>query len=128
MPRQRREKLIAKAQEALSPVIERAIEEELKNQERIPGRVVNGQKTPFTDADLVAIHGITTFIPEETVMVSCNGVRYQLFADREMTVPKNIYNQYTEYRRRKRQSVRNLAALGIESLGAGGLSPDINNP
>mgnify|MGYP001593747925 CR=1 FL=1 len=122
MARPKKETLRKRVQEALDPIIEQAVREETENSERMPGRVVHGIKTAFTDADLVRIHGVVTFIPEETVPVSCNGVQYQLFADREMTVPKNIYNQYIEYRKRKRQPFRSLAGLNIQNLGAGPLT------
>ncbi len=123
MPRGRPVK--EKARELVQKLVDEVTDEVESEGERIPGKVVRGHKTVTTDADLVKAHGVVTFTPEETIPITVNGVRYQCFADYEMTVPKNIKQIYDEHRKRQRNIGAGLVALGIKKEGEGGLPPNL---
>lgn len=123
MPRGRPAKeLVRKAVEEVVEQVTREVEAE---GERVPGKIVRGAKTAWTDADLVKAHGLTTFTPEETIPVTINGVGYQLIADYEITVPRIVKQIYDEHRKRARSIGAGLAALGITKEGEGGLPPNL---
>ncbi len=114
-----------KARELVQKLVDEVTDEVESEGERVPGKVVRGNKTSWTDADLVKVHGLATFTPEETIPVTINGVRYQLFDGYEMTVPKIVKQIYDEHRKRQRNIGAGLAALGIKKEGEGGLPPNL---
>ena len=114
-----------KARELVQKLVDEVTDEVEAEGERVPGKIVRGAKTAWTDADLVKAHGLATFTPEETIPVTINGVRYQLLADWEMTVPKIVKQIYDEHRRKARQVGAGLVALGIKKEGEGGLPPNL---
>lgn len=93
------------------------------DQGRVPGKVVDGTKTPWQRSDVEkAFPEKVRFVPDETIPVTYNGVRYQLIADVECLVPSCIKAIYDDYKRRKRAVGKSLASLGIDTMaGAGAL-------
>jgi len=90
--------------DSLKEQIEQAVTEvEESRKVRTPGRVINGQKVTWTFRDMEQFKKVT-FIPEETVPVTFNGLTYNLIADYEVTVPEPIFNIYREYRRKSRRT------------------------
>ena len=124
MARKTAQVIRTEAKEVVEELLDAVVKEreEIEGQ-RIPGRVIRGAKTPWTRRDVDNVFPPVTFIPEETIPVTYNGVRYQLFSDVEMTVPSIIRDIYVEHRRRARQSVtQSLASIGVDILGQGGLT------
>lgn len=85
--------------------------------ERRPGKIVKGRKIAHTRADIDNIYPKVTFIPEENIPVTIQGVTYWLFADQEVTVPSEVKNIYDRHRAAMRRYGRN-------SIGVGGLEPE----
>lgn len=86
-----------------------------------PGTIRAGQKVSFTYAGLCKQFPIVTFTPEETILLTFQGVPFQAYAGIECHVPqcfKEIYDRH----RRPANVGRELANLGIKvDAGAGGL-------
>ena len=72
----------------------------------------SGEKVPWTYRDLEAEFPMVTFIPEENTPVIWNSLKYDLFTDREITVPKPIYDLYMNKRRSERQQSRGTFVPG----------------
>jgi hypothetical protein len=127
MPKTKRQKK-EELKEAVSALVLDATMEvvEEEDTERRPGKVIRGVKTPWTKKDVEAIFPPVTFIPDENIPVTYNGVRYQLFADIETTVPsiiKQIYDDYKAAKRRQGKGV--MTSTGFAPvLGQGGLPPE----
>ena len=94
--------------------------------ERVPGKVVNGQKTIYTENDLIKMFPIVTFTPEETVPLIFNGVRYQAMNGVEMHVPQCIKEIYDRHKRelRKRPELPEEGYVNEVALGVGALEPE----
>ena len=103
-------------------------DERIQNEsgDRQPGRIVDGQKTIYTYADLVHMFPLVKFTPEETIPLSFNGVRVQAFNGIEMTVPQCYKDIYDQHKRELRKSPR-LPVEGYVNeiaLGVGALEPE----
>ena len=114
---------------AVAKVFEEVLAEEQVPAGRKPGQEIHGTKTPWTDADLVRIHGICEFTPEETTPVTVNGVRYQLVSGVSMVVPKIVRDVYTQSRRERAAAGKSLPKESgfttVVDLGVGALGPEI---
>lgn len=87
--------------------------------ERVPGKKVKGQKTPWTYKDMCERFEIVAFIPDETIPLNWNGVKVQAFSGIEMHVPKPFYELYNSHKAALRPQ---KAPPGIVvELGAGAL-------
>ena len=124
MPLGRPRKHIEAAKIAIAKVAEDAIAQAEAKEERLPGKLVNGQKTPWTYKDQERVYGICTFTPEETIPVTISGVTVQLIADVQITCPCCFRDIYLEHRRKMRQTGRSLAAMGVQVLGQGPLTEE----
>lgn len=125
MPKYGKRQTRQEAKAVLHELVETVVQEqEAIGEERIPGQVVRGLKTPWTVRDIEARFPIVSFLPEETATITYNGVRYQFLADKEMHVPSIIRDTYLDSRRRTRAVGKELRALGIQvEAGVGGLPP-----
>lgn len=95
--------------------------------ERIPGKKVAGTKTMWTKKDIADRWPVVTFVPEETVKVTFQGVIYQLLAGAENHVPQVIRDQYYMCKRQERMAGKSLPETGYVTtidLGAGALPPE----
>lgn len=93
---------------------------------RVPGKVVKGQKTIWTYGDMVERFPIVSFVPDETIPLTWNGVKVQAYSGIEMHVPKPFYDIYRQHKSEQMKSAKSLPDLGFESivqLGAGALPP-----
>jgi len=112
--------------ELLSELTKETQEEVKQVQEgRVPGRVVGGQKTTWTYKDLERHFRITSFVPEETIPITINGVRVQLLEGIEITCPECYHQVYQQHRAgmRQRPSLPDLGFINEVLIGAGGLPP-----
>ena len=100
------DKLKEKVKGVLAEVIDEAVEEEVA--ERRPGMKIRGQKIPWSRRDVEEAFPPVTFIPDETIRVTWNGIVYQLIADQEVTVPSCIKTVYDDSKLRRRQSARGV--------------------
>lgn len=96
-----------------------------------PGTVVDSgkpsaRKIPWTLKDMEK-YPKRVFTPEETVPVTVHGLKYQLIADQEITVPSIVYDIYMEHRKSMRDQ-RNIIYTPMgpvsKSPGAGALEPE----
>jgi len=96
--------------------------------ERMPGRVVRGNKTPWTHDDLVKVFGVCEFTPDETMHWTTHGVVYQLFAGVSMAVPQCVKIEYDRRRRTIMEDTHSIPRDSgfetIEELGVGALPPE----
>lgn len=92
--------------------------------ERIPGRTVRGIKTAWSYSDMVKRFPISSFVPEETIPLTWNGVTVQAYSGIEMHAPKPFYDLYREHRKRLGEGSKNLPDGFIIDLGAGALPPE----
>jgi len=119
--------------EELQKVVEEVIDEADSELDEIvfpkgaqPGDVINGFKVGWTESELNKRFPIVKFIPEETIPITWNGIRYQCFAQVEMHVPEPVKEIYDRHRREQARATVNLEADGfvpIINLGAGALEP-----
>lgn len=95
---------------------------------RTPGATVEGSKIPFTEKDLIDIHGLYTFIPDDTRPITIQGVRVQLLKGYEITTAKCFYNYYQQCKREEDAAAYSLPKdTGFETLinvGGGALEPE----
>ncbi len=120
------------APEEVAGILETAIEESIpRAQERLdksalPGQTVNGLKKPWTFEAIKKIFPIVSFIPEETICLTWNGVRQQCYSGVEMHTPKCFYDIYLRYRSETRKAAGALPRdMGFEvtiGIGAGALN------
>ncbi len=89
--------------------------------ERIPGKLVHGQKTIWTYKDCLDRYEVVSFIPEETIPLNFNGVKVQAFSGIEMHVPKCFKKVYDDHRKALRPESP-PPGVTVE-LGAGPLPP-----
>jgi len=102
--------------------LETKVEETPKG--RVPGLTVGGTKTTYTYQDLVNIFPIVSFIPEETVPLTYQGVRVQAYYGVEMHVPKCFKDVYDHSRFEQRQRTKTVQEAGLLDLGVGDLPPE----
>ena len=94
---------------------------------RMPGKVVGGTKTTWTYQDLVKMFPIVTFLPDETILLTFNGVSVQAIANLEMHVPKCFLDIFQRHKRELQSSGKALPERGYISeigLGLGALPPE----
>lgn len=90
------------------------------NGPRLPGKKVSGMKTAWTYRDMLERFQIISFIPDETLPLTWNGIKVQAIAGIEMHVPKPFFDIYTRHKLALRPRP---APPGIEvDLGAGALT------
>lgn len=113
------EQLKREAVEAVSELLQVAVEQgQADSGERQPGMTIRraggiAAKVPWTRADVEKRFPKVTFMPEETIPVTWNGVSYQLREGEEITVPSVIKTTYDNHRKRVRAIGRGLAAAGV---------------
>ena len=92
-------------------------------EERVPGKVVHGQKTPWTLKDIEKIFPVCEFTPDTTVNITWNGVSKQLIAGVSQLMPTCFRDLYLETKRRERSRREiNVSTGKIDiDLGAGSL-------
>lgn len=98
---------------------------------RVPGKVVHGQKTPWTMKDIEEARAdngdlmfpVCEFTPDDTVKITWNGVMVQFIAGVSQLMPTCFRDQYLETKRRTRASKPIVVSTGkIDvDLGAGSL-------
>ena len=116
---------IEEAQEVLDRAVREA-ESKPSPSDRTPGLIINGMKVPYTRHDLDRIYGIVEFTPDDTIPVTVQGIRYQLFAGVTMSAPKIIQKTYEDYKRQLRKGSDALRNLGVSvDAGAGPLPPEV---
>ena len=98
------------AREALEIAFNEA-EEEFYG-DKPPGTIVdlhkpNARKIPYTRAWLEKNYPMVSFIPDETVPVNWNGIKYQLISGEEINVPLPIKGIYDDTRRLQSRMGRN---------------------
>lgn len=100
-------------------------QEDQDTEGRVPGRIMEGKKTSFTHNDLVKMFGMVKFVPEETILITFQGVPYQLYGGYTMQVPGCIETAYRNHKKELRDSADNaeLRSKGvIVELNAGALA------
>ena len=112
--------------EAISAGIEKVLEEPVIP--RVPGAVIGATKVPYSRRDIERVYQpMVTFIPEENIPVTVQGVQYDLYADREITVPyivKNIYEEHKKAERARGRGVTLSSGEYVPVTGVGGLPPE----
>ncbi len=121
MPRKKKEQILEETREAVKQLVEDVVEETTSG--RVPGKVVKGLKTPWMAKDIEKVFPLCEFTPEETIPVTYNGVKYQLFAGVSMATPTIIRDIYLEHRRKMRRIGAELVGRGIE-VAAGALNKE----
>ena len=92
------------------------------------GTIIGDRKIPYTRKDLDEIYGTTEFIPDETIPITLQGIRFQMVAGRETCVPKEVKAIWD---RRKRMLANPSTTLGdrgyatVVEHGAGALPPEV---
>lgn len=85
-----------------------------------PGMIVRHgkgkRKIPYTMKDLRELFPMVTFIPEENVPVTYNGITVYLQADQEVTIPSCFKTVYDDHRRLDRLAARHPLRTGIGAL------------
>lgn len=90
---------------------------------RVPGLTRGSTKINYTYQDLCGMFPFATFTPEETILLTFQGVPVQARANIEMHVPECFKNVYDQHRRELRANTSELRGLGINvDLGAGSLT------
>jgi len=124
MPKGRRR--IQKATEAVADLLDAEVQklEEEEEGDRVPGKVVHGAKTAWTEQDLLKEYGGQEFVPDVTIPVTISGVRFQLLQGVSMYVPKEVIRVFEETKQRTRDAGKRLIPDGYAiEPEAGGLSP-----
>lgn len=117
------------AEEAQEIVAELEKEVEAKVQEfkgkRIPGTIVGGTKVAYNYSDLVAMFPIVSFIPQETIPLTFQGVQVYAISSVEMHVPKCFKDIYDRHVREKSRpnKLPEMGYFNTIELGAGALPP-----
>ena len=94
--------------------------------DRTPGLIINGMKVPYTRHDLDRIYGIVEFTPDDTIPVTVQGIKYQLYAGVTMSAPKIIQKTYEDYKRQLRKGMDAVRALCVSvDAGAGPLPSEV---
>lgn len=114
---------------AMEEVAEEVIEEVASEsmQDKPPGTIVDrgkpsARKVPWTRGYLKTAFPQVTFVPEETIPITVQGITFQLIADQEVTVPSVVRGIYDDHRKAMR---RHPVIPGVNvNLGYGGLEPE----
>lgn len=88
-------------------ILEELLAEELSEPEPMPavagdlepGTIHHGLKVIWTYKKMCERFPIVSFVPEEHIPLTWNGVRVQAIANIEMHVPKPFYDMYIKHRR-----------------------------
>lgn len=91
--------------------------------ERMPGKIVMGTKTAWTFRDMCERFPIVSFIPDETIPLTWQGVRVQALSGIEMHVPRPFYELYNRHKAELRPH-KSPPGIVVE-LGAGGLPAEL---
>ena len=106
------EQIKQEAAKAVSELLESVVEQkEAESGERVPGGTIRGSKIPWTRGDVERKFPKVTFVSEETIPVTFNGITYQLREGEEMTVPSCIQVIYNDHRKRERMIGRNISGV-----------------
>lgn len=107
-----------KPEEVLEEIAHDAEQAEVK-EERVPGKVVHGQKTSWTLKDIENVFPLCEFTPDNTVQVTWNGVMLQFIAGVSQLMPTCFRDQYLETKRRTRVSKPIVVSTGKITVDAG---------
>lgn len=123
MPRKSKAQIKSEAKQVIEEFVEQTIKEKEEAQaERVPGMTLHGVKTSWRRSDVDKAFPICSFIPDETIPVTYNGVRYQLLSGIECLVPTIIRDIYNDRRRRIRETDKLLKSSNVFiERGVGGL-------
>jgi hypothetical protein len=106
------EQLKKEATEAVSELLQSVVEQkEAESGERVPGGTIRGSKIPWTRGDVERRFPKVTFVPEESIPVTFNGITYQLREGEDNTVPSCIKVIYDDHRKRERMIGRNMSGV-----------------
>ncbi len=112
--------------EELTKEAEKKVEEAPEG--RVPGLAIGDTKTSYNYSDLVKMFPVVSFVPEETIPLSFNGVRVQAIEGYEMHVPKCFYDIYQQHRAmlrgKKLLPESEQGYIPEIGLGAGALPPE----
>ncbi len=110
-------------EEVLETIAQDMVAEEEAEGERVPGKVVHGQKTSWTMKDIEAVFPVVEFTPEDTICITWNGVMRQFIAGVSMLVPTCFRDIYLDTKRRSRAKPDIVVSTGKINvdLGAGAL-------
>ena len=90
---------------------------------KTPGAIIGDTKVSWTWADMIKRFPIKSFIPDETVLLTWNGVPVQCYNGIEMHVPEPFYTLYNRHRDEQRKHTDDLRFLGIDvQKGVGALA------
>lgn len=109
---------------------EKAIAEQkvVERKERVPGLVVEGVKTSWTRKDIEERFPVVEFLSEENIVITWNGVPYQLLQGATHYLPSVIRDTYLNHRKQLRMagkaSTEDRGFSTITDLGAGALPPE----
>jgi hypothetical protein len=106
---------------------ETAEEQIVETKERVPGQVVGGLKTSWTRKDIETRFPIVEFLSEENIVITWNGVPYQLLQGATHYLPSVIRDAYLNHRRELRTSKtlpEDRGFTNIIDLGTGALPPE----
>ena len=99
---------------------EAALDEVEVTKEQVrPGTIAKNRKTPWTQQDINKLPTVT-FIPDETVPITFQGMPFRLEADKEITIPQVVKLIYDNYKRSKRREGTPPPCI-LFSPGVGGL-------
>ena len=120
------DELGAVVKKALDEKVDELLEMEYPIGERKPGMHARSGKVPYTRKYLEENFPKATFTPDENIPITWNGVRYDLFADREMTVPEPIKQVWDDYKKAKRRAGKGvMTSMGfVPVIGQGGLEEE----
>ena len=84
--------------------------------ERVPGLTIAGSKTTYTYRDLCEMFPIVSFIPEETIPLTFQGVSVQAIEGLEMHVPECYKRIYDNHRKALREAGKSLISMGYPTI------------
>lgn len=117
-----------KSEQKLKELVDAVAKEKVaESTPHIPGAKTSFGKVPWTRTAFEAKFSKITFTPEETIPITWNGLRYQLIADMETSVPFPIKQIYDEWRKNQRighKSVTLTDGTVINLVGVGALTAE----
>ena len=115
-----------KTQDAIQ-VIAEAIKTEVEEvQERRPGMKIKGYKVPFTYDWVNKTFAKVTFIPDETVVITWQGLSWQLRENEEVTVPSIVKQEFDKHKKAIRNASKGVStSYGYSPvIGVGALTEE----
>lgn len=95
---------------------------------RTPGQTVDGIKIAWTRRDITERFPTVELLSEENIVITWNGVPYQLLQGATHYVPSVIRDSYLRHRSEMRKAGKSLGEgsgfTPLINLGAGGLEPE----